>query len=468
MIKKFILPFLILLSQTLFAQEDIQEHLDKLLANDQSEQISVFVYDPMSMDTIYAKNIYESLIPASNVKLYTTSTALNLLANRINLFTKVFTDDEFIGDSVIKGNVYIKGFGDALLEENDLDSLVIALQNLGITKIEGNIVADETYFDKVYTRDDWIRNENANVTLPPISGLSIDRNKIVVKFTTSKSAGEKPDYEVIPDGDFYNVSMNAKITKFRSRPRINLRTEDNRIDIRIDGGVRKRKYPYSYLVYPDSPAVYIANLFKYKISQAGIDINGKAISGKTPLPSFELASSTHPFWDLVNKVNKNSDNYLAENLFKILGAEYSQKEGNSFYATQAVMSFLDQEGIYNEGTTIVDGSGISRFNKTTTASIVSLLEYVYLDIDNFDFLFNSLSIAGRDGTLEDRMYQSAAYLNFRGKTGSLNGVSAISGYLSTKDNRDLIVSILMNFRSKGINHYRDLQDKIISYLAESL
>jgi D-alanyl-D-alanine carboxypeptidase len=97
-----------------------------------------------------------------------------------------------------------------------------------------------------------------------------------------------------------------------------------------------------------------------------------------------------------------------------------------------------------------------------------LLEYIYLDIEHFDFFYNSLSIAGRDGTLEDRMYESAAYENFRGKTGTLNGVSSISGYLTTKSNKDLIVSMLMNFSSKGQNYYRSIQDKIISYLAENL
>lgn len=468
MIKKFLLLTFLTFYTVVFPQDEINNYIDRLLSNVSSEQISVFVYDPISMDTIYAKNIHENLIPASNVKLYTTATALNLLANRNDLTTKVFTDDDFIGDSVINGNLYLKGFGDALFEEKDLDSLVLKLKNLGVNKIDGNIIGDESYFDKIYTRDDWIKDERANVTLPPISGLSLDRNRIIVKFITSEAAGKIADYEIIPNGNFYDVSMNAKITKFRSRPRINLYTNVDRIGIRIDGGVRKRKYPYSYLVYPDSPTVFIAHLFKYKLEQSGIKINGNAISGETPLPSYELAAVNHPFWDLVNKVNKNSDNYLAENLFKILGAEYSQKEGNSFYATQAVMSFLDQEGIYSEGTTIVDGSGISRFNKTSTASIVSLLEYVYLDIEHFDFLYNSLSIAGMDGTLEDRMYESTAYQNFRGKTGSLNGVSSISGYLTTKDNKDLIVSIIMNFRSNGMNYYRDLQDKIISYLAEHL
>jgi PBP4 family serine-type D-alanyl-D-alanine carboxypeptidase len=466
MIKNIVLLVIFSL-QTVFAQ-DVKTYIDQLLSNDTSEQISVFVYDPVSMDTIYNRNIYENLIPASNIKLYTTAASLNLLANQTYLVTKVFTDDINFEDSTIDGNLYIKGYGDALLEEKDLDSLITSLKELGIKKIDGQIIADESYFDKIYTRDDWITNERANVPLPPISGLSLDRNRVIVKFITSKSLGEKPDYEILPFGNFYNIEMNAKITNFNSRPRINFRTEEGNINIRIDGGIRKRKYPYSYYVHTDSPAVFIASLFRDKLTRNGIEITGNAVSRTMPMSTFELAAVRHKFLELVNRVNKESDNYLAETLFKILGAEYSQKQGNSFYATQAVITFLEGHDIFNKDITIVDGSGISRYNKTSTASIVNLLEYIYLDIEHFDFFYNSLSIAGRDGTLEDRMYESAAYENFRGKTGTLNGVSSISGYLTTKSNKDLIVSMLMNFSSKGQNYYRSIQDKIISYLAENL
>ncbi len=453
---------------SLFSQELIKKTIDTILSSDNKEEISVLVYDPISMDTIYAKNIYHNLIPASNVKLFTTATALNLLANHEYLITKVFTDDDFIADSIINGNIYLKGFGDALFTSEKLDSLVQRIVQLGIKKITGNVISDESYFDRIYTRDDWITDEHANVTLPPISGLSINRNSVIVKFNSSGTVGKISGCEILPGGDFYHISNNAKITKFKSRPKLNFRTIDNQITLRIDGGVRQRRNPYSYLVYPDSPAVLIAHLFKQRLIDSNIEVTGTAKTGVTPFPIFDVATSQNSLSAMIGRVNKKSDNYLAENLFKIIGAEYSTKEGNSFYATQAALSFLDEQGIYNEGTSLVDGSGISRFNKTSTAAIVSLLEYIYLDIDNFDFFYNSLSIAGKDGTLEDRMYESSAYQNFRGKTGTLNGVSAISGYLTTKQNRDLIVSILMNFNSKGQNYFRGLQDKIISYLAENL
>ncbi|KUG25660.1 d-alanyl-d-alanine carboxypeptidase [hydrocarbon metagenome] len=468
MIKLLLFTFLLIQTVILHSQDIVKNKIDSFLANDSQVDISVLIYDPISMDTIYAKDIFNNLIPASNVKLYTVAAALNILGDKDYLYTKVYSDDDIFSDSIINGNLFIKGFGDAQFTDKNLRQLVDDIYESGIRQIDGNIFADETYFDKVYTRDDWIVDERANVKLPPISGLSLNRNQIVVKFFTNGQVGNSPSYEIEPSGDFYNATINAKITSSRSVPRINFKTSGENITVQISGGIQKRRNPYSYFVNPDSPAVFIANLFRYMLQKKGISIKGKAYAGRTPSSVIEIASFQNSLMDLVDRVNKKSDNYLAENLFKIIGAEFSGKEGNSFYATQAVISILEHYDIFYKGIDIVDGSGISRFNRVSTASIVSLLEYVYLDIANFDFYFNSLAIAGEDGTLQDRFYQTSAYKNFRGKTGSLNGVSSLSGYLTTKNNRDLIVSIIMNFKSKGQNYYRGLQDKIITYLAENL
>jgi D-alanyl-D-alanine carboxypeptidase/D-alanyl-D-alanine-endopeptidase (penicillin-binding protein 4) len=167
-------------------------------------------------------------------------------------------------------------------------------------------------------------------------------------------------------------------------------------------------------------------------------------------------------------INKNSDNFLAECLFKTLGAYYSGKIGNSFYATQAVMNFLEENEIpeFYE-LSIVDGSGISRFNEVTAASITNLLEKIYLDVEKYEFFKNSLSIAGKDGTLDRRFRRSKLRGNFYGKTGTLNGVTSLSGYLETKSGKDLIVSFLMQFKDKGAGYHKDIQDKILEYLWEN-
>ncbi len=114
---------------------------------------------------------------------------------------------------------------------------------------------------------------------------------------------------------------------------------------------------------------------------------------------------------------------------------------------------------------MVDGSGISRFNQITPGAITGVLEKMYFDLPNYEDFYKSLSIAGIDGTLRHRLNGTFAENNFHGKTGSLNGVSSVSGYLTTKGDEDLVVSIIMEFNKGGWNFYRDVQDQIIELLA---
>jgi D-alanyl-D-alanine carboxypeptidase/D-alanyl-D-alanine-endopeptidase (penicillin-binding protein 4) len=148
-----------------------------------------------------------------------------------------------------------------------------------------------------------------------------------------------------------------------------------------------------------------------------------------------------------------------------LGAVYSGQQGNSFFSTQAILSYIQDNGIYSNGTTIVDGSGISRFDQVTAGALVGLLEKVYFNIKQFDDFYNSLSIAGVDGTLHRRMIGTHAENNFRGKTGTLNGVSSIAGYVTTADDDDIIVCMMFEYTKDGSSKYKKIQDKIIEILA---
>ena len=130
----------------------------------------------------------------------------------------------------------------------------------------------------------------------------------------------------------------------------------------------------------------------------------------------------------------------------------------------AILTIIEDYAIYAEGTAVVDGSGISRYDQITVGAIIGLLEKMYFDLKNFPYFYNSLSIAGVDGTLEDRINKSGNTINFRGKTGTLNGVSSLSGYLTTKAGDELIVSMIFEFKRGGSNRYRNAQDKIIKIL----
>jgi D-alanyl-D-alanine carboxypeptidase/D-alanyl-D-alanine-endopeptidase (penicillin-binding protein 4) len=409
-----LLLFFLFINSNLFSSltEDVRDQIRKELdALPVSTAYGILVYNPLTGDTIFSVNHTRSVIPASNTKLFTTAVALNIMGGDYILATKILSDSNSIINNVLNGNIYIKGFGNSIFTSEDMDSLVSEIVKSGLKEITGNVVGDDTFFDKVYTRDNWIRDEIANVKLPPISALVIDRNTTLVK------------------------------RKKRGRWRV-------------------------YSDYINNPPQYAAEILKNKFIDAGINVTGNAITGVTPANADVLAESTVMLNDLIKSINKRSDNFQAECLFKTIGAVASGEQGNSFYSTQAILTFIEDNAIYSEGTAVVDGSGISRNDQITVGAIVGLLEKIYFDLKNFPAFYNSLSIAGTDGTLEDRMNNKKEPINFRGKTGTLNGVSSLSGYLTTKNGDDLIVSIIFEFKKGGANTYRNTQDRIIEILNE--
>jgi len=418
-LKKIAIIFLVLSVQIYSFSNDlirrrIEEALTKLPPN---TKIAIFIYDPLTQDTVYVMNHTASMIPASNTKIFTTATALSLMGGNYPLATKILTDDKDIKDGIINGNLYIKGYGNSLFTSQDLAGLVSSLKTQGIKKISGYIIGDDTFFDNLYTRSDWIDNESANIKLPAISALVIDRNR----------------------------EYSQKKVRIRRRRHSGYQIVNASKDI-------------------SDPPLYIAKLLRDKLIEAGITVGKSAIKGETPLKAAVLAESKMYLKDLIKIINKHSDNFLAECLFKTLGAYSSGKQGNSFYSTQAVLRFLKDNNIYSEGTSVVDGSGISRYDNVTVGAIVGVLEKMYFDLKNYSDFYNSLSVAGVDGTLRNRMQSSSAENEFHGKTGTLNGVSSLSGYLKTGKGGDLIISMIFDFDRKGARLYRGIENDIVEIL----
>ncbi|HEY6907246.1 MAG TPA: D-alanyl-D-alanine carboxypeptidase/D-alanyl-D-alanine-endopeptidase [Ignavibacteriaceae bacterium] len=413
MLKRTIFVLLVFVQTAFSSSKDeaalrVREILTKLPP---TTHAAVLIFNPLTQDTIYSLNPAASMIPASNTKLFTTATALAELGGNFVLKTSLLTDDVNPKDGVINGNLYIKGYGNSLFSQEDLEKCVADLKRKGIRKITGNIVGDDSYFDDVYTRDDWIKDEVANVKLPPISALVVDRNRSV----TLKKRGR-----------------------------------------------RTRRY----IVNVQNPPLNAAEKLRSELLQTGIEVNLQAKEGITPENAQELTNSGITLKYLLQEINKHSDNFLAECLFKTIGAETSGKQGNAFYSTQAILSFIKDNGIFSDGSSIVDGSGISRFDQITVGALTGVLEKMYFDLPHFDDFYNSLSIAGVDGTLRNRMIGTRAENNFHGKTGTLNGVSSLSGYVTTAGGDDLVISIIFEYDERGARFHRSIEDQIVEMLAE--
>jgi D-alanyl-D-alanine carboxypeptidase/D-alanyl-D-alanine-endopeptidase (penicillin-binding protein 4) len=421
MLRKILFFFLLINSISLCtSKEELKKRIENILAKVPDQTVSaIIVFNPQTQDTIFSENVSDTVIPASNTKLFTTATALNLMGGNFVLSTKILSVAR-VRNGVLNGNLYIKGYGNSVFTEQDLIEMVKELKNKGIKEITGNVIGDDSYFDDDYSRDDWINDELTNYRLPPVSALVLDRNRMAV------------------------------------RERVRVR-------------VARRRYRIKYVtVYKDvsNPPLFVAQALRVELVRNGIRVIGKAEKGITPNNAGTLTESTILLKDLIKIMDKHSDNFLAECLFKTIGAVSTGEQGNAFYSTQAVMRFIKDNGIFSKGTSLVDGSGLSRYDLVTVGAIGGVLEKMYFDRKNYKDFYNALSVAGVDGTLRYRMSGTPAENNFHGKTGTLNGVSSLSGYLRMTNGTDLIISIVFQYRNQGAYYYRGIENEIVTALSE--
>ena len=410
--KKLTLLFILLNALLPVFAQNIKAEINEILKKvPPKSNYGILIINPMKEDTIYAHNVNTPLIPASNTKLFTTAVAIYYLGPEYQIATKFFTNAKRHNSNRLDGNLYLKGYGNGLFTDDDLDKMIYDLKSKGIKEIDGDIIGDDTFFDDVYSRSDWIEDETKTLSLPPVSALVLNKNKHVVRKK-----------------------------------------------------VRRRRYKFVTEFFSDPPLM-IAQILYNKLRVASIAVNGTYRKGSTPRSAVELCVHSIKLKEYLRTVNKRSDNFLAECLFKIVGAISSGKEGSAFYAAQTINKFLYDNDVPSEGTKIVDGSGLSRNNQVSVGSITGLLEKIYFDIRYYDTFYNSLSTAGTDGTLRNRMKDPMLDVNFRGKTGTLNGASSVSGYLKLKNGDDIIISMIFEFSKNSNNYYRNVEDKIIEKLA---
>lgn len=187
-----------------------------------------------------------------------------------------------------------------------------------------------------------------------------------------------------------------------------------------------------------------------------------------PADVYYVTSVSRKYSDVIINLNKNSDNLSAEMALYAIAEKYFGRPATAENGIKVINQLIDSIGLQSNNYRIVDGSGVSHYNVVSAELISGLLKYFYQKYpDKFRTLYDSFPIAGVDGTLENRMKVSSAYNNVHAKTGTLTGVSCISGYVTTKRNHILAFSIMMQNFVGSAKRVRDLQDKILEILAEA-
>lgn len=213
-------------------------------------------------------------------------------------------------------------------------------------------------------------------------------------------------------------------------------------------------------------AMSTGTLLSGDLTALGINVQGTVITGTTPSGAKEVAQISHAIYDVLSYMLKESDNHSAITIFKLLGAKYKNQPASLEDSQEVVGSFLTELGVDRYSYEILEGSGLTRYNKVNAEMFMKMLKYMYDDRFTFDYFMNSLSIAGKDGTLRKRMIGTEAEGNVYAKTGTINSVSALSGYVIDKDSEVLMFYIVMNGFGGNATEMRAAQDDVCILLSQ--
>lgn len=457
--------FVCLLSPVLVLQthagplETIQTKIAQYLRRPgvRSAKWGIQILDQASDKVLIEVNPDKAFLPASVLKVITTSTALEKLGPDFRYRTGVYTNGTVEPDGTVSQDVILVGRGDPnltdpygeLLEKPVFLELSEQLKNAGIKGIKGDIVGDDSYFDLTSYGKGWTAHDLKSVYGAPINALSINNNVLWVTARPASKRNKLVSIETEPRTSYFHIRNLAVTGGRQSRRTISARLIPGSKTI-VVSGVLPSTQNYSHYVLLERPAEVAATLLKEELEKEGIAVSGHVsvyhlgdVSKEERLRwNLLVEHQSPPLIRALQIINKKSQNLHAEMLLRTLGAEF-KGEGTNEAGLEVVKEFLVETGVDSEKIHMNDGCGLSRENLITPRFQTSLLQFLSTR-PYFDLFLNTLSISGTDGTLRNRLSANEVRGSIHAKTGTLNGVNALSGYMTTKSGRNLVFSIFAN------------------------
>ena len=468
----FCFTFIFLLFHSIIYSQDfnteIEEEFNEILEDEyfQSTMLSVSIYDLTLEKSLFELNHKFLLRPASNMKLITSLAALEYLGEDYLFNTSIFHTG-IILDSVCYGDLIVVGGFDPDFTTVDLDTMVLSIAEYGIKEIRGNIYGDISNMDSLFWGNGWMWDDDPSPDFPYMSPLIINDAAIEIAYEPGL-IGEPVYYDLIPDTYYFDITNNSVTTKEDTSDFTITRNWINRgNEIIIEGDLSYKVEPDTAKINIVNPEYYYLYLLKEKLDENSINFFGILDTLTLPDHAHLIYSKNRSLYETLNNINKESDNLSSEMLLRALSLEYFGKPASAEKGINLIDSLVEKTNLNFEDYEFADGSGVSHYNLVSTELIMELLKFAYHERqDYFDIYFNSLPIAGIDGTLKNRMKRGKAYNNVRAKTGTLSGVSNLSGYLKSQNNHDIAFSIFIQNYKGSSRVARYYQNRICQFLSK--
>lgn len=436
----------------------------------------VMVQSMTSGEVLYKRNENKLLNAASLVKLFTTAAALSCLGNDFTFETRIRTTGVIEGGT-LKGDLIIVGSGDPTISgrlyNNDIffvfNQWAEKLIDLGIMNISGSLIGDDSAFEQLGLGKGWQWDHLTDWYAAPSGALSLNDNAVDITIFPGEK-GFSPEIDVTPMTKYVTVINDVVTVDADSTTKIDISRDLGSNIIRLTGRIRQNDKPYSESVSIESPSKFFIQVLSEVLKRRGIRVQGGWRVGSVDESEANLKGSTLLFKhyskqlsEIIRLCNKNSFNFYAEQILKTMGL-VEEGFGSSANGLMVVYRYLAKAKIDPTSLKLVDGSGLSLLNLTSAEQYSKLLRSVFKS-DFFQYFFNSLPVAGKDGSLADRLLDASSANNLRGKPGLNEGVRSLAGYLKTADNETLAVVFISNNHLVPFSYIDNIIDKICNRLS---
>jgi D-alanyl-D-alanine carboxypeptidase/D-alanyl-D-alanine-endopeptidase (penicillin-binding protein 4) len=436
--------------------------------------LGILIVDPARGDTLYSRNAGKLFMPASNMKLLTSSTGLAQLGPNYRYRT-MFAARGAVADGVLNGDLLIIGRGDPSVSDHMLKDAMIPLRLIadslaarGIKRIAGRVLPYGDAFPSDVFGYGWTYADFEDSYSAPIDELLFNEGFSEATIRGGDRPGDPATVVVHPARSIPKVHVNvttvARVagdtTGARTRM-VRSRKDSTTWEETIEGRIGVRDTATIELVHHNPDDAYVL-AFRDALRERGITIDDAHTDTLARIDTLATLSSP-PLSEILKALMKPSQNQIAEMLFRTIALE-KFGAGRPDSASAAVRAQLAQWGVSPNGAIIRDGSGLSRYDYITPETVVRILDAMKKS-PNFQVFYDALPIAGVDGTIRSRMKGTPAENNLRAKTGTVAQSRSLSGYVTTADGQMLMFSFLSNNFTVPNRSIERVQDAVGVYLA---
>ena len=417
-----------------------------------SKDFSVLVKKSGEEKPSFELNSDTPRIPASLTKIVTAAAVLAEFPSGHQFVTELRTD--------ASGNLYLVGDGDPGFVSESMWILVNNFVRSGIKEIKGDLVVDDSKFDRIRFDESRTKKRVDRAYDSPVGAMSFNWNAVNIYVRPAAERGDAAEIFVDPQSEYFEVVNKSKtVAGTKNSIRINLEKSDktespHKERIVISGEYGRQLKEKLYFKAVDSPDMWSLYNLKAFLERRGIKVKGKLRTGQPPMSSRQVAKfKSQPLAHHVTGLMKFSNNYIAEMLIKNLAAHKGLRPATLSSGVEHLRQYLTKLGV--KGFNLVNPSGLSRENKFSARQISELLIKTRDSFKIYPEFVASMPLAGVDGTLKSRMKSLANSSSLRAKTGMLNGVAGLAGYTN-----EYIFVFMYNGPHKDLYKARDLMDKM--------